>query len=42
VPIRVVMDILGHSQVSLTMGYTHVLPDMMREAAAGMGEALWG
>ena len=42
VPIRVVMEILGHSQVSLTMGYTHVVPDMMREAAAGMGEALWG
>jgi len=42
VPIRVVMEILGHSQVSLTMRYTHVLPDMMREAAAGMGEALWG
>lgn len=39
---RVVMDVLGHSQVSLTLRYQHVLPEAAREAAQRMGEALWG
>jgi integrase len=35
VPARVIMDILGHSQISVTLNtYTHVLPDMQREALA--------
>jgi integrase len=34
VPARVVMEILGHSQISLTMNtYSHVMPTMEREAA---------
>jgi integrase len=34
---RVVMEILGHSQISLTMNtYTHVLPEAQREATALM------
>ncbi len=34
VPARVVADMLGHSQVSLTLNvYTHVLPTLRREAA---------
>lgn len=34
---RVVMEILGHSQISLTMNtYAHVLPDEQREAATIM------
>jgi integrase len=34
---RVVMDILGHSQISTTMNtYAHVLPDVQREAVAGI------
>ena len=38
---RVVMETLGHSQISLTMNtYTHVLPDLQREAAEKMGAAL--
>jgi integrase len=34
---RVVMEILGHSQIALTMNtYTHVVPDLRRDAAARM------
>jgi integrase len=37
------MEILGHSQVSLTLGtYSHVMPELAREAADSMGAALWG
>ena len=37
VPDRVVMEILGHSQISLTMNtYAHVLPEMGRDAANRM------
>ena len=35
VPPRVVMEILGHSQISTTQNtYQHVIPDLHREAAA--------
>jgi len=41
VPPRVVMEILGHSQITLTMNtYSHVFPGLKREAAARMDEAL--
>jgi integrase len=31
------MDILGHSQIALTMNtYTHVLPELQRDAADRM------
>lgn len=34
---RVAMDILGHSQISLTMNsYSHVVPARQREAAGRM------
>lgn len=40
---RVAMEILGHSQMSLTLGtYTHVVPELADDAARRMGEALWG
>jgi integrase len=40
---RVVMEVLGHSQISLTMNtYSHVVPELKRDAADRMGEALWG
>jgi integrase len=43
VPARVVMELLGHSQITLTLGtYTHVVPELARDAAARMGYALWG
>jgi integrase len=38
---RVVMQILGHSQISMTSKYAHVLPQVMTDAADRIGEALW-
>ena len=41
VPDRVVMEILGHSDITMTMNtYTHVLPEMQRAAASRMEEFL--
>jgi integrase len=38
---RVVMETLGHSQISLTMNtYSHVIPSLQREAADRMEEVL--
>lgn len=43
VPARVVMEILGHSQIGLTMNtYTHVLPELGRDAASRMERFLSG
>jgi integrase len=43
VPDHVVMEILGHSSISLTKGiYGHVYPSAQREAADKMGRALFG
>jgi hypothetical protein len=44
---RVVMEILGHSQISMTAKYAYVLPQLMIDAAekigqAKIGQALWG
>jgi integrase len=39
---RVVMEILGHSQISITLDtYTHVDPELSRTAATRMEELLW-
>lgn len=41
VPARVVMEILGHSQISVTMNtYSHVLPEVQRAAADQMDSIL--
>jgi integrase len=41
IPPRVVMDVLGHSQISLTMNtYSHVMPAMLRDAANALDAAL--
>ena len=41
-PVRVVMEILGHSQIALTMNtYSHVAPEVSREAADRMARMLW-
>lgn len=41
VPARVVMEILGHSQISLTMDtYSHVVPALLSDAADAMDAAL--
>ena len=38
---RVVMDLLGHSQIGLTMNtYSHVIPDLRRDAADRMQDLL--
>jgi hypothetical protein len=40
---RVVMDVLGHSQLSITMDlYSHVMPNALRDAADAMDRALSG
>jgi integrase len=41
VPARVVMETLGHSEISLTLNtYSHVLPSLGREAADRMDAVL--
>lgn len=41
VPARVLMDVLGHSQLAITTDlYSHVMPTALREAAAAMDRAL--
>jgi integrase len=40
---RVIMETLGHSQVSLTLNtYSHVLPTLQREAATKIDAILGG
>jgi integrase len=40
---KVVQEILGHSQISMTMDiYSHVLPTMQREAMSKLNDALQG
>jgi integrase len=43
VPARVVMEILGHSQISLTLNtYSHVVPSLQRDATDRLGALLAG
>ena len=36
------MEVLGHSQISLTMNtYSHVMPSLLRDAADAITNALW-
>ena len=43
VPARVAMEILGHSQIALTLDtYSHVMPAVARDATERVASALWG
>jgi integrase len=43
VDMRTVMEVLGHSQIGLTMNtYAHVLPNLMQGAADAMDRMLGG
>jgi integrase len=42
VPIRVVMEILGHSSIQVTMKYQHAVEEAMKDAAAKMETGIWG
>lgn len=39
---RTVMDTLGHSQISVTAKYQHVVDEIKRDAAEAVAGALWG
>jgi hypothetical protein len=37
------MQVLGHSQISLTLGtYSHVVPELAEDTAPRVGDAQWG
>ena len=43
VSMKVVQEVLGHSQMSITADtYSHVLPELQREAAERLGDVLFG
>lgn len=41
VPARVAMQILGHSQISLTLGTYSLVPELARDAADRIADVLW-
>jgi len=43
VPLRVVMEVLGHSSISLTANtYSHVMPSLVQEATEKVAGVLFG
>jgi len=42
VPLRVVMEVLGHSDIGVTANvYGHIMPELSRDATSGVVRALW-
>ena len=42
VPLRVAMEVLGHADISVTANtYSHVMPELSRDAAERVGSLLW-
>ena len=42
VPLRVVMEVLGHSGIAATANISgHVMPELMGDATARVGKLLW-
>jgi site-specific recombinase XerD len=39
---RVVMEILGHWQISMRSRYAHVVPQLITDPVERIGRALWG
>jgi site-specific recombinase XerD len=42
IALAVVQDLLGHSDIRVTRGYTHVSSPLAQDAVARMGSALFG
>ena len=43
VPMRTAMEVLGHSEIGVTANlYSHVAPELKRDAADRVSELLWG
>jgi site-specific recombinase XerD len=43
VPLRVVMEVLGHSSIGVTANtYSHVMPSLVQDAAEKMAGVLFG
>ncbi|MCH7840453.1 MAG: hypothetical protein IID38_09510 [Planctomycetes bacterium] len=43
VPMRVVMEILGHSQIHVTANtYSHVMPELQRDATERVSATIFG
>lgn len=42
VPLRVVMEVLGHSEIGTTGNiYGHIMPELARDATERVGALLW-
>jgi integrase len=42
VPSRIVMDLMGWSQLSMTQRYQHVPDQLRRDVANKLGQLIWG
>ncbi|MFI0424217.1 tyrosine-type recombinase/integrase [Spongiactinospora sp. 9N601] len=42
IALSVVQEMLGHSDIRVTRGYSHVASPLAQDAAQRMGKTLWG